>query len=207
MAHRKRARLGPKHYWNAFRSAIHTSPRSIALGISIGVFVAFTPTFGFQMILAVMLAVMLNASATTAACVVWINNPYTLTTISVLSHEVGHIFIGSRTGFEVDHLLQVLHGYDGSLFSLNVYQSFQQLLNSGGSIFVSMLLGGVITGLILSSVMYPFLRKLVSHWQRKVRKHYRRRSHDRRHRSPLSKHIKPESPDHFETDHPYRKAA
>jgi len=202
---RKRS-LRLSQYFRAFRSVIRTSPRSIALGASIGIFVAFTPTVGFQMILAIMLAVMLNASAITASCMVWINNPYTLTAICVLTHEVGHVFTGTSTGLEVPHLVEVLSAYDSTYFSLDLYNSFQNVLNNGGGMFGSMLIGGIVVGLTLSGLSYPLSRNLVSKYQRRMRKHNRRQSHNRKHRSPLSKHIQPAQNKPLDNT-PQRKAA
>ena len=53
------------------------SPRAIAGGLAIGVFVAFMPTRGFQMLFAAFLATLFGANRPAAVLPVWITNPAT----------------------------------------------------------------------------------------------------------------------------------
>lgn len=55
-----------------------TSPRRISLGVSIGVFVAFTPSIGFPMGMALVIASILNASRLAAVACVWLTNLLTM---------------------------------------------------------------------------------------------------------------------------------
>lgn len=50
-------------------------PRTVALGAAIGIFVATTPTLGFQMVLAIALAGLTGANRLAAATFVWVANP------------------------------------------------------------------------------------------------------------------------------------
>lgn len=52
-------------------------PREIALGFALGVFIAFSPTIGVQMVLAIFLAALLKWSKLAVAVAVWISNPLT----------------------------------------------------------------------------------------------------------------------------------
>ena len=70
-------------------------PHRLALGIAIGVFVAFTPTIGFQMVLAVFLAWLLGANKIIGAALVWISNPATIVPIYYPCYVVGRFICDS----------------------------------------------------------------------------------------------------------------
>ncbi len=57
----------------ALRSIVtlHGSPEAIALGTAIGVFIAFTPTIGFQMLLGAFVATLVGASRPAAMIPAW----------------------------------------------------------------------------------------------------------------------------------------
>lgn len=76
--------------------------RAIAGGLSLGLFVAFTPTIPFQMLLCATGAILLrvNLSAALAAC--WVTNPLTALPIYLCARRLGqyvfeHSVIGSHT--------------------------------------------------------------------------------------------------------------
>ena len=66
-----------------YHNVLHADdpPHRLALGAAIGVFVAFTPTVGLQMMLTVSLAWLLRANKVIGLPVVWISNPATLVPI------------------------------------------------------------------------------------------------------------------------------
>ncbi|MCP4192313.1 MAG: DUF2062 domain-containing protein [Planctomycetaceae bacterium] len=53
-------------------------PHRLALGIGLGVFVAFTPTVGIQMLIAGFLSWLIGANKAVSVAVVWISNPGTM---------------------------------------------------------------------------------------------------------------------------------
>lgn len=71
-------------------------PHRLALGVAIGVFVAFTPTIGFQMMIAVFLAWLLRANKVVGLPVVWISNPATLVPIYYWCYCVGRWILGQQ---------------------------------------------------------------------------------------------------------------
>ncbi len=56
---------------------VDDTPHRIALGVAVGIFVAWTPTFGLQMILTVLLATLLRGNKLVGLPFVWISNPVT----------------------------------------------------------------------------------------------------------------------------------
>jgi uncharacterized protein (DUF2062 family) len=57
---------------------INDTPHSIALGVTLGVFVSLTPTVGIQMLLAVIIGTFIKANRIIAALLCWISNPITI---------------------------------------------------------------------------------------------------------------------------------
>lgn len=57
---------------------IQDTPHRIAMGVAIGIFVTWTPTIPFQMILTVLLATLFRANKVVGLPFVWISNPLTI---------------------------------------------------------------------------------------------------------------------------------
>ncbi len=79
-------------------SVLHADdpPRRLALGAAIGVFITFTPTFGFQMLLVVFAAWLLRANKAVGLPIVWISNPATMMIIYYPCYFVGRIMLGRQ---------------------------------------------------------------------------------------------------------------
>lgn len=65
------------------------SPKTVALGTAIGLFLAFTPTLGVQMMIAATLAIVLRGSASAAVAAVWVSNPLTVGPIYAATYGLG----------------------------------------------------------------------------------------------------------------------
>ena len=64
-------------------------PHPLALGVAVGMFVAFTPTVGVQMVLAGFLSWLLRANKAVSIAVVWISNPGTMVPIYWYCYRIG----------------------------------------------------------------------------------------------------------------------
>lgn len=73
----------------------HDTPHRIALGVAIGIFVAWTPTVGFQMVLTVALAWLLGANKLVGVPFVWISSPLTFVPIYLPNYYVGRWILSS----------------------------------------------------------------------------------------------------------------
>jgi hypothetical protein len=71
-------------------------PHRLALGVALGMFVAFTPTIGFQMLIVVFLAWLLRANKVVGLPVVWISNPATMIPIYYTCYVVGRVLLGEE---------------------------------------------------------------------------------------------------------------
>lgn len=65
----------------------------VALGAALGMFVAFTPTIGFQTIIVLALASMLRANKLVGLPLVWISNPLTIPPIFYAAYSLGRVIL------------------------------------------------------------------------------------------------------------------
>lgn len=93
------------------------TPHRIALGLAIGTFLAFTPTVGIQMIIALALAAAFKANKVVCVPMVWITNPVTIVPIYATCYGLGAMILGTRSS----------DGQTETLFS-----SIQAASNTGG---------------------------------------------------------------------------
>jgi len=70
------------------------APDEIARGMALGLFVGMTPTFGVQMLLALLFAFILRQNKIAALIGVWNTNPLTAPVIYGLEYEVGRMLLG-----------------------------------------------------------------------------------------------------------------
>ncbi len=63
--------------------------RSLAGGLSLGLFVAFTPSLGFQMFICAIAAIPLRVNLPIALAACWITNPLTAIPIYAFAYEIG----------------------------------------------------------------------------------------------------------------------
>lgn len=97
-------------------------PHKLALGVAIGIFVAFTPTVGFQMVLAVFLSWLLRANKAVGVPLVWISNPATLAPIFYPCYVVGRLLLG-RTPIGAAWWQELARPPDGGWAALSFYWS------------------------------------------------------------------------------------
>lgn len=139
---------------------IEGDPRNIALGFSLGLFIGMTPTMGFQMAIAVCLAIPLKWNKLSAAAGVWITNPVSAPFIYWVNYVVGkktfHIQIAQRCIGDPSA------------------RSLLDLVKETPDILLAMTLGGIVVGLPLAVLGYYVCYALISRYQR--RKHLHRKT-------------------------------
>ena len=65
------------------------SPHRIALGVSLGLFLACMPIFGLHILIALLLCILLRANKLAALTCVWVSNPFTLVPIYYSDYYIG----------------------------------------------------------------------------------------------------------------------
>ncbi len=73
---------------------IKSSPDAVARGMSLGVFIGFTPFFGFHILIALLFAFILRQNKIATFVGVWVTNPVTAPFIYALEYETGRMLLG-----------------------------------------------------------------------------------------------------------------
>jgi len=150
---------------------LNDTPHSIALGTSIGVFVAMTPTVGIQMVLVLALAALFKPlfqfNRVAGLIAVYISNPVTTVPIYWFNYWVGTFFVaGTVTRQDLKEALE----YNGWA---DWWQSLVQLTWEFGW---PLIIGSLVVGLACAVPSYPIMKWLVHVLKRKHRLiHIRRR--------------------------------
>ncbi len=134
---------------------IHDEPREVALGLALGLFVAMSPTMGFQMIIAVFFATLLKWNKITAAIAVWLTNPVTAPFIYSVTYLIGAKLLGTTTLRALPKELS--------------FSTIVALLQKAPEIILSMGIGGVIVGLPLSIIGYYFSYSAIHKYQKDIK--------------------------------------
>ena len=117
----------------------HSSTPEVADGLAIGVFIAFLPIMGIQMLVAFGLTELLRKNVIAAMLAVWITNPLTAVPIYLFNLWVGNWFYNKPISFS--ELYVVMKSLD-----------LHHILNAGKDILIPLWLGSVVVALILAFV-------------------------------------------------------
>lgn len=118
-------------------------PEEIAKGVALGIFIGMTPTFGFQMAIAVFFAYLLRENRLAAALGVWITNPVTAPFIYAIEYEIGRILLGMK------------RARLPSEFNWEAYASL------GWDIMLPLWVGSLLCGVILGALSYFLTLKVL----------------------------------------------
>ncbi len=153
--------------------SLHGSPEAIALGTAIGVFVAFTPTMGIQMLLAVGLASIVGASRVASIPPVWISNPATAVPIYLFCYRVGRFVVNGPSMSEASKVIgKSVGGMARVTFSTlrldfsAAWAELHQVFDLVGSVIVPLSVGSVLVGLLLGLATYPVVHRLMMGFRR-----------------------------------------
>lgn len=156
---------------------IRGTPREIALGFALGLFVGMSPTLGFQMAIAVFLAALFQWNKISAAVGVWISNPVTVPVIYPVTYLLGAKVVG------IDEIHPFPKNMDMSWFL--------EMLGSTPEIISLMTLGGVIIGIPLAVTGYFFAFTAVNKYQEDIK---RRLAERRAQKKEARRKKRPEKP-------------
>ncbi|MCB4918375.1 DUF2062 domain-containing protein [Brucella intermedia] len=133
---------------------ITASPHAVAAGLAVGVFSAFTPFFGFHLIIAIVLAYVLAGNIAAAALGTTLANPLTLPFIWGSTFELGRFIMnGSIDDAPPIHLGRALE-------TMRFDEIWTPLLKP-------MLIGSTILGAAFAVVVYFVTRFAVSAFRRR----------------------------------------
>ena len=102
---RKRPRNLFRHYWHClvWRVAkLKGSSNTLARGFAVGIFAGFLPVFGFQVFIAVALALLVRGNKILAATSTWVSNPLTYVPIYIFNFQVGRWLLRQHSYLDVN---------------------------------------------------------------------------------------------------------
>jgi uncharacterized protein len=126
-------------------------PGHIAAGFAVGVFISFTPFFGFHTAIALIAAFLFRLNKITCIAGSWVNTPLTVPPVLVISYKIGRLLLG-RTPLEL-HIRSELS-----------WQYALKLLDKHGTY---LLLGTSVFGLLAAFLSYFLCYYLVVRFRRK----------------------------------------
>ena len=152
------------------------TPRNIAIGIACGVFVTFTPLFGFHFFLAAFLAWVLRGNILASLLATFVGNPITFPFIAAVSYRTGLFMMGR--GSERNVWRKVTDGF-GEMFS-TLWTNFKSIFFGGGlpwdpvqrvfhEVFLPYLIGGILPGLVFAALFYWVSRPMIAAYQKRRR--------------------------------------
>jgi uncharacterized protein len=160
-------------WYRAARYVIHRvrrlpdAPHRIGRGVFAGVFISFTPLFGFHFLGAALIAWAIRGNVLAALLATFIGNPLTTPLIAYSSVELGHWMLGSKGSLSFDEILRAFSGASmeiwrnaRAIFTPDTVE-FGRLFGFFNTIFLPYLVGGIapgiVTGLICQSLTLPLI--------------------------------------------------
>jgi len=117
-------------------------PHDLALGMAFGVFSSMLPIIPFHTAFSLSMALLFKCSKITAALGVWVSNPLNFWAIYLLNYKIGAIILG--VSFDIESI----HQYGEGL------ALFKALLHSGSTFVATLLLGGLVMGILAAVPSY-----------------------------------------------------
>lgn len=141
---------------------LRSSPRAIAGGLGLGTFIAFTPTVGIQLILAVIAATFFDLNRPASMVPVWITNPVTVAPIYTFNYWLGCKFFSGPPISEVSGLFVDIGHTLTHLEFWNIKDQLFAVLKMGEEILIPLMFGSVIVGVVTGLLVYFSSLKLLS---------------------------------------------
>jgi uncharacterized protein (DUF2062 family) len=159
------------------------SANSVAWGIALGVFIGFTPTFGFQMIIAAFFATLLGVSRLAAILPVWISNPFTLAPLYYFNFRVGALFLPAARAARVRGHLAVVAQRVNEVSVSDFLGTMSAALGEMGrlsfDVLVPLVVGSIIVGATAAAASYPVALWAVAFVRRRRRSYSIHRADER----------------------------
>jgi uncharacterized protein len=148
------------------------SPHVIAVGCAAGVFIGFTPLYGFQIVAAVLLAWMLGGSIVAAGLGTFIANPISFPVIWYSTYKVGCVMLTGNVLGSCGSLPEGFTGWGGAVFErlMDFSMEAAMLLVQGvWPVIKPMALGSLPIGALAAGISYIMVRQAVELRQRRRR--------------------------------------
>jgi len=159
------------------------TPHKIALGFACGVFVSFSPLFGFHFLYAGLCALIVRGNILAAFLGTFVGNPLTFPLIAAVSYRFGLRILGYDAEADVDRVSELKDAMLSGISGL--WHSVKSLVGLGDArwkevgvffsdVFWPYTIGGIIPGLIAATIFYFLSRPLIRTYQVRRRAKFKR---------------------------------
>jgi uncharacterized protein (DUF2062 family) len=154
------------------------TPQRIARGIWAGVYTTFTPFYGFHFIHAAAVARLMNGNILAALLATFFGNPLTYLPIGIVSLKTGHFILGTEYSHDVQHKASFIQkfvdaGHDLKANFLSLFNGdspdWTNLITFYNEVFLPYWVGGIIPGIIVSTIFYIVSVPLIRAYQNRRR--------------------------------------
>ena len=142
---------------------VDDTPHRIAMGIAVGIFVAWTPTIGLQMILCVLISALVGANKFVGLPFVWLSNPLTVIPIYGPNYMVGNWLLGGKyswPSFMEDARAMMFQG-EGNIL-LRTVARIQSWWAATVEVFLPLWLGSLLVAAVLAVGTYFTIARIVT---------------------------------------------
>ncbi len=156
--------------WHRLRR-LPDRPGRIARGVACGVFVCFTPFFGFHFIIAVLLAWLIQGNKIAAFLATFVGNPLTFPVIAAMSIELGEKILRVDTPIPLKQVLPAFARAFGELnsniVSLVTHGSahWDQLQSFAIGVMLPYTVGGLVPGLVGAVLSHQIALRFIHAYQ------------------------------------------
>jgi len=154
--------------WFVHLLHLDESAHRIALGAAIGIFIAFTPTIGLQMLVIFFLTSLFRANAAAGVPMAWITNPATIPPIYYWNYRIGCLLLGKPDSAveEFHRAVADLAHRDLTMWAL-VKEWWDLVMRVAAPLWV----GSVVVGVVAGAAAYGLMYYLITTYRRVHRKH------------------------------------
>jgi len=154
--------------WFVHLLHLDASAHRIALGAAIGVFVAFTPTIGVQMLLIFFLTSLFRANAAAGVPMAWLTNPATMVPVYWFNLWVGIKIVGGTQS-----MLDRFESAVAAIVSrdLTWWQLVKEWWDLVMSVAWPLWVGSVVVSLVLAALTYGLMYYLITVYRRAHQHH------------------------------------
>ena len=151
---------------------LRDNPHRIARGFAAGTFINFTPLFGFHLLGACAVALMVRGNLLASALGTFVGNPITIPFIAVMSLRLGRWMLGVEGSLAPAAIFGAFTAAGGQLTHnfLSVFDGrvahWDQLATFFHTIFLPYLVGGLVPGLIAALIAHHLTLRIVLGYQR-----------------------------------------
>jgi hypothetical protein len=130
--------------------SLNDTPHRIALGVAVGMFVAWTPTMPFQMVLTIAISALVGANKFVGVPFVWVTNPVTLIPIYGPNYILGSWLLGRESAIK-----QFISEMQSCMsFSGGFWETTKTWWQATLNFFAPLWLGSLLMGIVVAAVSY-----------------------------------------------------